>query len=219
MSEQEQENVNTEAVDTETVDTEETVKTNLTDEEKEELDLLVDALKEGETLEESDKIRLKELQSKVKSEEVTTESEETSEESSKEQSEEEIIETEAEEVSSEEEANNGEVLVRLSKEMEEGYVARYYTIKTIATHDSQGKLLPENRLWGTYRAYLSNGLACRTDCFAVDEDKDLKVGETIELPETATIRQSNRKITKEEVERAKRENKPIIPTVFDWLHF
>ena len=92
-------------------------------------------------------------------------------------------------------------------------VARYYTVQTVTPTKEY------NRLWGTYESFLSNGLLCSTDCFASDKTGTIKPGDVIELPETVTIRQSYRKITKEDREKAKRTGEPVERAIFDWIIF
>jgi hypothetical protein len=216
----------------------EEVKTNLSEEEQEELALLTEAVENSETLEPEDTKRFEELKAKsesvtVKSNETTlikgdgledikeeTDSETNGEETPAEQRE--TIEPEVEEVPEEENNNVKGVIPSdlMYAETTEGEkkgpgvrVARYYTVKTVKEKEKW------NQLTGIYEGYLSNGLGCETECFAIDKLKRLKVGQIVVLPESATIRQSNRKITAEEKEKARRDGTIIIPSVFDWLHF
>lgn len=90
-----------------------------------------------------------------------------------------------------------------------GEIVKEYRVEKVTVKEDH------NLLWGIYSSSCENGLACSTGCFALDITKSLKVGDLCELPETATtIRQSQKKMTPEEIEK----NKGVVP-VYDWLHF
>jgi len=87
----------------------------------------------------------------------------------------------------------------------EKVIQRFYIVEKVEPKSNW------NQLWGSYESESSCGLGCITKCFAIDLNRQLKVGDTIELPESVTIRQSHRKI--------KPDDKNTKPSIFDWLQF
>jgi len=175
-------------------------KGRLTEDDIAELTLLLEA---GEAREEADETRLDELEAKAngKVDEVNTEEPANADDTP-------VVDAETNnEPEPEPEPVIDEEVVIIPQEYEDGsMVNRTYTVEKV-----DGETPAGNRLWGVYYSEQSTGLACSTKCFVLDVSKELKANDIIELPETAVIRQSQRKI--------KQGDTNTKPSTFDWLHF